>query len=105
MPLRSLKNWGVPVDKVTPIVFVNPVPLVVMPLGFAMMTVVGAPNTSSGPLSKLAYAAPVDVTWLTITLAVRPTRFGFACRSPPVSDVPAIRLLFRISPTGSMLKL
>ncbi len=92
-----------PVDSVTPIVLVKPVPTVVMPFGFAITTAAGAPNTSSGPFSRLANALPVEVTWLTITLAARPDRFGFARTSPPVSEVPDIRLLLRISPTGSML--
>ncbi|MDR8751290.1 hypothetical protein FEP96_05451 [Burkholderia multivorans] len=103
VPPTPLRNCGVPVDSVTPIVLVKPVPRVVIPFGLAMTTAAGAPNTSSGPFSRLAYALPVDVTWLTITLAVRPFRFGFACTLPPVSDVPDIKLLLRISPTGSIL--
>ena len=40
-----------------------------------------------------------------MVLAERPDRFGFAAIVPPLSDVPLRRLLLRISPAASTLKL
>ena len=101
VPPGPVRNWGVPVVSASPDALASESPFIEIQFGLLMIIETGLPNTSIGPART--EPRPVDVPWLTITLAGRPVRFGLGDNVPPSSGVLGIRLLLSTRPELSTL--
>lgn len=99
LPTTPVRNCGTSVVSVKFVTFVRLSPFTLTRLGEPTTTAAGTPKTSSGPHS--CAAGPVEVTWLIITEADRPFKFGFVPSVPPNNGVPATVLPFSTKPCES----